>query len=159
MAMAETATTAPVKLRGRKPYEQTLPAIREAVSRAYGATGSYRAVERATGLQAETVKRILERNPDAYQAARKKLAEGALLGSEAYLARARATVAKASGLSAVIAAKTLGQMALEQLDKMPSAVTFNLGILESSSHLREDLARELERMRDLPVTDSPKCDT
>ena len=147
----------------RRPrVEEDRPVLAEAALMTYAATGSKNATMRQTGLCRDSVTAILERNRDAIPEARKRLAERALCLSDQALGRVSATMDKLSGLPAIIGAKTLGQMALEQLDKSPAAVVVNVQMLNQTMLDTDALAREVRAMEDrlsggatLPVASGP----
>ena len=80
------------------------------------------------------------RNPDDFAAAQKILASTAATYAAAALDRAHATVDKLSGLPAIIAAKTAGQMQLEQLGKLGATVNVQVNIAQALSENMRALA-------------------
>lgn len=132
---------------GRTPLEKKQPKVLEIVKDAYSQSGSYRGVTRATGIPDQTVRRMLERNPDDLSVARKRLGNLALGVSELYINQARKTVKKAQGTSAAIGAKVLGQMALEQHDLMPATTQINVAILGQATGRLEEIEKQIEALR------------
>ena len=110
------------------------------VKATYASTGSMNKTGKALGISHETVKQILTRNPDDFAAAQKILASTAATYAAAALDRAHATVDKLSGLPAIIAAKTAGQMQLEQLGKLGATVNVQVNIAQALSENMRALA-------------------
>ena len=127
------ATKPKTRPRRRPRYEEKLPEVVKMVKATYASTGSMNKTGKALGISHETVKQILTRNPDDFAAAQKILASTAATYAAAALDRAHATVDKLSGLPAIIAAKTAGQMQLEQLGKLGATVNVQVNIAQALS--------------------------
>ena len=80
------------------------------------------------------------RNPDGFATAQKNLAAHAAEYSALALQRAKDTVDKLSGLPAIIAAKTAGQMQLEQLGKLGATVNVQVNIAQALTENMRALA-------------------
>ena len=134
------ATKPKTRPRRRPRYEEKLPEVVKMVKATYASTGSMNKTGKALGISHETVKQILTRNPDDFAAAQKILASTAATYAAAALDRAHATVDKLSGLPAIIAAKTAGQMQLEQLGKLGATVNVQVNIAQALTENMRALA-------------------
>ena len=130
----------PKRKTGRKRLEEKLPEALTMIQTAYSATGSCRKAAALLGIDKGTVSDVLTRNPDGFATAQKNLAAHAAEYSALALQRAKDTVDKLSGLPAIIAAKTAGQMQLEQLGKLGATVNVQVNIAQALTENMRALA-------------------
>lgn len=140
------------KPKGRRKLDEANPALVGVIKQVISTTGSVRKAALATGISRPTVEAILTRHPEEWAAAKKALATRALIQSDKCLDLAYSKADKLSPFQAIIGAKVMGQMALEQLGQMP-APTVNVGIvLNQVAASLSDLQAEVDRRKAEPVT-------
>ena len=132
--------------------EQCRPYIASKVLEVYAQTGSKSKAALAGHVRRDTVRAMLERNPEDVRAAQKMIATQALSNSSLFAnsvtpAKAR----KLNGLQLAIAAKVSGQHALEMLGTTPPAIQINVAVLESASRTAEYLHSVLDRLKAMPL--------
>jgi hypothetical protein len=114
----------------------------------YADTGSMTKASKATGLDHDTVKRLLARNPEAVAEARKRIASESLsLSSLAYTQANKHLPKLKDPYKLTLIGKIAGQGALEMLDLLPSGIQINIAVLSQSGDALEKLRLETEAIR------------
>ena len=144
-----------VKPIGRPKVEQERPYSATKAIQTYIETGSIKAASRKTGLAWQTVKDMLERNPEAFADSQKLIATQALSNSALMSSCVtKSKVKKLNALQMVIGAKVSGQHALEMLGTTAPLVTINVAVLDRAGDVADLLRARLAMLEHVPTIDN-----
>ena len=132
---------------GRPRAEDQKPMLPAKIIQAYGETGSLERTAGRVGLAPNTVRAILERNPEDFATAKKALATRMLAVAGDAVEIAGQRLDECSGPQASVVAGIMTDKHLVLTDKMPSANTISVAVLYQSQALLTRLDEELAALR------------
>jgi hypothetical protein len=117
---------------GRPRAEDQKPMLTAKIVQAYSETGSLERTASRCGIAPNTVKAILNRNPEDFATVKKALATRMLLAADDATRIAAERIEECSSPQAAIVAGIFTQRASELLEQAPTGITINLALLQGA---------------------------